>query len=208
MQKKLEIKVCGNTDKNNLIQVCALNPEYIGFIFYPYSKRFVKNPNLTDLVDCKAKRVGVFVNASEEIIIEKINSYDLDYVQLHGDETPGFCAKINEIKPVFKVFQINKEFNFTQVNDYISSCYKFLFDTSSSSYGGSGKKFDWNLLSAYTLEKSFILSGGIGPEDAKTILEIDHPQLSGVDLNSGFEISPGIKDIEALKLFFRQMRVL
>lgn len=209
MRKKLEIKVCGNTEHNNLQKVCDLQPDYIGLIFYPGSKRFVHTPkNMSKQMSCNAKRVGVFVNAEPGEIAEKADKYQLDYIQLHGDENPDFCAKINEIRPVFKAFQINKLFNFTQVNNYLSVSYKFLFDTSSATYGGSGKKFDWALLSAYKANKPFFLSGGIRPEDVQAILDLNHPQLEGVDLNSGFEVSPGIKDINKLKEFFYQLRAL
>lgn len=204
---KLLVKICGNTTTNNLLEVGKLQPDYIGFIFYSNSKRYVANPkDVKQPTHCKAKRVGVFVNADMKDILKKINEFDLDYVQLHGNETPDFCAKINAIRPVFKAFQVNNKFNFNILKGYISSCYYFLFDTFSNQYGGSGKKFDWRIISSYNFHKPFILSGGITEDDVKTIKRLDHPQMIGIDLNSRFEISPGIKDITKLSTFLTKLK--
>ncbi|MCB0495630.1 MAG: phosphoribosylanthranilate isomerase [Cyclobacteriaceae bacterium] len=205
MNAPLKIKVCGNKEPENLVQVCALHPEFIGFIFYEESKRFVSKPAIGfAATDCKAKRVGVFVNASEGEIREKVDAFNLDFVQLHGDESPEFCESISQIRPVFKAFQIDNNFNFNTLTNYLSVCYMFLFDTASKSYGGSGKKFDWGLLSSYKGSVPFLLSGGIVPTDAASIKELEHPMLAGVDINSQFEIEHGIKDINKLKEFFKQ----
>ena len=207
MSKMLQIKVCGNTRAQNLKAVCELQPEFIGFIFYDKSKRFVDIPlNVAQPKESKAKRVGVFVNATQKEIVQKVEAFDLDYIQLHGDETPEFCSKINKIKPVFKAFQINSNFNFNILNTYLSSCYVFLFDTSSNQYGGSGKKFDWSLLQDYNLDKPFILSGGINENDVDVIKNITHPKMVGIDLNSKFETGPGIKDIAKISNFLSNLR--
>ncbi|MCF6351787.1 MAG: phosphoribosylanthranilate isomerase [Cyclobacteriaceae bacterium] len=204
---RLEVKVCGNTEANNLQQVCNLNPDYVGFIFYAKSKRFVENPAFVAKVEgCKAKRVGVFVNASVRFIQDKVQTYKLDIVQLHGDETPSFCQNVSKIKPVFKAFQVNNNFNFDNLNNYKSVCSIFLFDTSYAAYGGSGKKFDWRLLNDYKLTKKFFLSGGIGPEDAEKIKKLNHPMLMGIDVNSRFETAPGIKNIEKISTFITKIR--
>lgn len=203
----LEIKVCGNTEFKNFSEVCNLNPEYVGFIFYPKSKRYVESPSLiTKVESCKSKRVGVFVNATEQEIRDKVIEFNLDFIQLHGDETATLTAKINEFIPAFKTFQINNNFDFNILIPYLSTCYKFIFDTSSKDYGGSGKKFNWELLENYTLHKPFILSGGIEAEDVEKIRTLSHPMLSGIDLNSKFEISPGIKDIPKLSAFIKKIR--
>lgn len=203
----LEIKICGITNESNLKEVCSLNPDYVGFIFYSKSKRLVSNIGAIEKMEgCHAKRVGVFVNASEQEIIAKVHDFDLDIIQLHGDETPEFCTKINEIKPIFKAFQINNNFNYNKLKDYLSSTYKFLFDTASITYGGSGQQFDWSLLKDYKLNKPFILSGGITKNDADKIRSIQHPMLAGIDLNSKFEINPGVKDISKLDSFIKQIR--
>ncbi len=206
MEKKLLIKVCGNTLASNLQQVCKLHPNYLGFIFYSKSKRKVAKPeDIVQPANCKAKRVGVFVNTNEQEIREKVDAYQLDIIQLHGNETPEFCTKINKIRPVFKAFQLNSSFNFSILNNYISACYYFLFDTASNTYGGSGNKFDWNLLKDYQLEKPFILSGGISGDDVELIKKIDHPKLIGLDLNSRFETEPGVKDVPKLSQFLTQL---
>ncbi len=206
---KLEIKVCGNTQLKNLKEVCDLQPDYVGFIFYNKSKRFVESPESVARVEgCKTKRVGVFVNATEQLISIKIQEFQLDIIQLHGDETPEFCQKVSAIKPVFKAFQINNNFNFNKLSYYKSACNKFLFDTSSKTYGGSGKKFDWQLLNQYKSDLPFILSGGIGAEDLEKLQKIDHPMFSGIDLNSRFELAPGIKDIPKLTSFINNIRTL
>lgn len=204
---ELEIKVCGNKEVNNLREVINLNPEYIGFIFYDQSKRNVTStPLIPTSTNYKPKRVGVFVNEGEQMIRSKVDEYKLDIVQLHGDETPEFTGKINDFIPVFKAFQVNNLFNFDSLNSYLSVCYKFLFDTSSKGYGGSGKKFDWELLAHYNSNKPFILSGGIDVQDVALIRNLNHPMLSGIDLNSKFEISPGLKNINKLSTFIKNIR--
>ncbi len=205
----LEIKVCGNTEAENLRKVCNLQPDYVGFIFYNKSKRFVGSPESVARVEgCKAKRVGVFVNASIDYIKRRAEDFELDIIQLHGDETTSFCQKVSKIRPVFKAFQINNNFNFNKLSNYKSACNKFLFDTSSKMYGGSGKKFDWQLLDEYKSDLPFILSGGIGSDDLERLQEINHPMFSGIDLNSRFEVSPGIKDIPTLTSFINNIRTL
>ncbi len=206
MEEKLRVKICGNAEQENFIKVCNLQPYYVGFIFYEKSKRFVANPfKVKQPKGIKAKRVGVFVNSNVQEISSKVKEFNLDIIQLHGDETPEFCTKISKIKPVFKAFQINNNFNFNILTSYYSSCYYFLFDTSSNQYGGSGKKFNWSLLSNYKLEKPFILSGGIGEEDAEIIKKMNHPKMIGIDVNSKFEISPGVKNISKLSKFLNKL---
>lgn len=204
---KLEIKICGNKERDNLKEVCSLNPDYVGFVFYNKSQRYVSKPDqIIKLEHCKAKRVGVFVNANEQEIRRTVIEFKLDIAQLHGDETPEFMAKINDFIPVFKAFQINNNFNFNKLSNYLSACNRFLFDTTSTHYGGSGKKFDWNLLDSYKYEVPFILSGGIEENDVDQIMKIKNSMLAGVDLNSKFEIRPGVKDIGKLSSFIKQLK--
>ena len=208
MSSDLQIKVCGNTHAQNLKSVCDLQPDFIGFIFYDKSKRFVDSADeMKQPLGADAKRVGVFVNASEQEISQRVEKFNLDYIQLHGDETPEFCAIINNIRPVFKAFQINNNFNFNILKDYLSTCYAFLFDTSSNQYGGSGEKFDWGLLQRYNFKKPFMLSGGINDHDVEIINSFDHPSIMGIDLNSKFESSPGIKNITKLSKFLSKLRL-
>jgi phosphoribosylanthranilate isomerase len=152
------------------------------------------------------QKVGVFVNASEEVIFDKIREYDLQAVQLHGDESLDFCRKIkNKGIKVIKAFSIGETGDFKKLNLYENTCDYFLFDTKTSLYGGSGNKFDWKMLSAYTGSTPFFLSGGIAPEDAESIKRLNFPQLFAVDLNSRFETSLGIKDIDKIYQFLLDM---
>lgn len=206
MDQGLKIKVCGNREVENLKQVGNLMPDYIGFVFYPKSKRVVKSDGYSfQNIASGVRRVGVFVNASIEVIKEKTKAYNLDYIQLHGNESPEFCTKVGHIRPVFKAFQINNDFSFNALNNYLSNCYGFVFDTASEQYGGSGKKFNWQKLEEYKKEKPFLLSGGIGPEDIDSIKGFNHSSLLGIDINSRFEVRPGIKDIDKLTHFFKQL---
>jgi len=137
--------------------------------------------------------VGVFVNESATKVFELADKFKLDYIQLHGDEDQIFCSKIAEKISVIKVFRIDEGFDFSLIEKYTSASY-FLFDTQTKHYGGSGKKFNWEKLNKYSGKTPFLLSGGIGPNDVDQILAISHPQFVGIDINSKFESSPGIKD--------------
>jgi phosphoribosylanthranilate isomerase len=150
--------------------------------------------------------VGVFVNNDFDEICDIIGKYSLDMVQLHGNESPEICCKLKDsgIK-VIKAFNIGSTFEFKICSEYTCTDY-FLFDRFTSKYGGSGNKFDWNILVNYELDHPFFLSGGIGPDDVYKILEIAHPAFSGIDLNSKFEIMPGLKDVKILKKFINDIR--
>lgn len=152
---------------------------------------------------CKA---GVFVNERTETVLETMNTYNLDYVQLHGDELPAACAAINGSKPVIKAFQMIPAFDFKQLQDYVGSCTYLLFDNPSTGYGGSGQCFDWNILYGKEIPLPFFLSGGIGPNHPAQLKEFKHVQLVGVDINSKFEQSPGVKNINDLKAFIHEIR--
>ncbi len=193
------IKVCGITSQENLLEVSELEFNMIGLNFYPHSKRYLEK--YIYLESENFKRVGVFVNENLDSIIKTKGLHNLDFIQLHGDEDLPFCEQASKIAPIIKVFRIDKYFDFEICNEFDSCSKYFLFDTFTSNYGGSGEKFDWTILSAYTLSTPFILSGGISLEDVEDIKTISHPQFAGVDLNSKFEISPGIKDYQKLKQF-------
>ena len=153
------------------------------------------------------KRVGVFVNARTEDIKEKVKEYGLSYVQLHGDESPEFCEEIKKFIPVIKAVRINDETKLlNELRDYEEACDYFLFDTDSKHYGGTGKKFDWQILESVAIAKPFFLSGGIGLQDVAEINAFDHPMLYAIDINSKFEISHGIKDLKQVEAFIQNLK--
>lgn len=182
--------------------------DFMGMIFYEKSPRYVKELSLSDLniLPRNIERVGVFVDASIDYIMTKTNEYNLDVIQLHGNESPDFCKELNKTMPIIKAFSIADESDLSGTIEYEDACDYFLFDTKTSGYGGSGKKFDWNILNNYRGSICFYLSGGISMEDVNAIKTIKHPQFYGVDLNSKFEIKPGSKNIELLNQFIKALR--
>lgn len=192
------LKICGFKDPENIKQIATLKPDFMGFIFYPGSKRYVGEDFLMPYISPEIKKVGVFVNATATYIVDKIDQYKLDLIQLHGDETPEFCEVLNHIIPVVKSFGVDVSFDLSELDAYKNSCSYFLFDTKSEGYGGTGVSFDLNLLKKYNHSLPFFISGGIGLEESKGLNQLTtHP--FGVDVNSKFEFSPGIKDINKLK---------
>lgn len=205
------IKICGMRDVDNIREVLTLSPDFMGFIFYPQSPRYVALPEALRNVRFgqNAQKTGVFVNASKEEIMQKVELYDLQAVQLHGDESVELCSYLKDKGLiVLKAFQIHSAEDFKNTVVYNHEVDYFLFDTKTASYGGSGSKFDWKLLDAYQGDTPFFLSGGIAPEDACAIQQIKHPSFRGVDLNSRFEITPAIKDIKLLQQFINQLNQL
>jgi phosphoribosylanthranilate isomerase len=197
------IKICGLNDASNLKKISALPFDWVGYNFYKPSPRFLDIADPSFLTT-NQKRVGVFVNASHNEIQDTIQHYKLNKVQLHGDEDVEFCEKLSQLIEVIKVFRINDNFDFSSLDDF-TKCAYYLFDTASSSYGGTGKAFDWSLLKNITIPRPFLLSGGIGPDDVDKIKQFSHPNFYGVDINSRFELSPGIKDIEAVSTFISKI---
>jgi phosphoribosylanthranilate isomerase len=185
-------------DPGNIIEVAAKKPDIMGFIFFPGSKRFVgfdPDPQIFRLVSDDIKRAGVFVNEEAYFILKSANDYSLHMVQLHGSESPELCASVrNAGYTVIKAFGMGGDFDFKRLNAYSHCCDYFLFDTYTRDHGGSGMQFDWSLLDGYSLKVPFLLSGGIGDDDILRIKELIHPMFCGVDINSRFEISPGLKD--------------
>jgi phosphoribosylanthranilate isomerase len=207
---ELKIKVCGMRDPENISGVVAALPDYLGFIFYPKSKRFVgfePSPEVLSNVPDTVKKVGVFVDETPEKVLEIYQNWRLNVVQLHGSETPGYCRQIQDLGvTVFKGFPVDDQFDFEMLNAYSGVCDFFLFDTKGRLPGGTGEKFNWQLLRNYKGDVPFFLSGGIGPEDLEAVLKFRHPTLFGIDINSGFEISPALKDVEKVKKFVKGIR--
>jgi len=201
---------------DNIAAVCLLEIAYMGFIFYPQSPRFAGNlrGETLRLLPAQLQRVGVFVNASEAYIKEQVTTYGLNLVQLHGTESPAMCEALQQRGiPVMKAFNIATKEDFAQTEAYQSVCRYFVFDTKTvlldasgeTLHGGTGKQFDWQLLTHYTGEVPFFLSGGIGLSDAEHLGRLHHPRLQGVDVNSRFETSPGTKDATQLKTFIHRL---
>jgi len=201
--KPLLVKVCGINRENNLKRVSNLDVDMIGLNFYLGSKRFLNNISIT--IKDKVKRVGVFVNPSMTELLQYSAEAHLDYLQLHGSESPSFCREAKEICPVIKAFGVDEHFDFQLLNDYDMVEY-FLFDTKVPDHGGSGIKFNWGKLNEYHGDTPFLLAGGIGPDDASEIKKIKHPMFMGVDINSKFEIEPGLKHVPRVEKFVNELK--
>lgn len=199
------IKVCGMRDAKNICEIEKLDVDWIGFIFYPNSPRFVSE--VPDYLLKRKNRVGIFVNESKEKIIETASSFGLNIVQLHGNESPEFCDEMGKIGlKVIKAFSIGNDFPTETVNAYLDKCDYFLFDTKKTLHGGSGQKFNWEILSEYRGKTPFLLSGGISWEDTENIRQFSHPKFIGIDINSKFEVSPAVKNVELVKQFIDKIR--
>ncbi len=208
----MKIKVCGNTVLEQLKELSNLPIDYVGLIFYPQSPRCVLQKIKADdfkQLKIPATKVGVFVNASEEEIMKQVEEFGLEMVQLHGDETASFCNKISDQLKVIKAFRITDiDANVDWlVQEYDEVCDYYLFDKGSAGlYGGTGKKFDWDLLRNSAIKKPFFLSGGIGGNDVAALKAFHHPFFYGLDVNSRFEISPGIKNLNLIKDFAEELK--
>lgn len=207
----LKIKVCGMRDPDNISGVIAALPDYLGFIFYPKSSRFVgfePSAEVFEAIPDSIKKAGVFVDEKPEKVIETCNKWNLDIAQLHGHETPEYCRQIKVAGIiVFKAFSVDESFDFASLKAYSGVCDYFLFDTKGQLPGGTGQKFNWQLLENYKGDVPFFLSGGIGPDDMVAVRNFSHSKLFGIDINSGFEISPALKDLEKVRKFFSEIRV-
>ena len=199
------IKVCGMRDADNIRAVEALGIDWLGLIFAPKSSRYVAERPA--YLPTRCKRVGVFVNASLEEVTEHIAAFGLDLVQLHGSESPAYIADLRQATSVsvIKVFSIATADDLVQTQAYEGLVDYFLFDTKGQLAGGNGTQFDWSVLSEYRGNTPFLLSGGIGPDDAARVSAFDHPKCIGIDLNSRFETAPALKDITLLKSFLEQI---
>lgn len=198
------IKVCGMTEAENIRNVELQDVDMIGFIFYSKSPRCLCQ--MPEYLPARAKRVGVFVNESKENILMYADRFGLDYIQLHGNESPEYCRSLRGMGlHLIKAFSVAQPKDLLCVSAYDGLCDYYLFDTKTSQYGGSGNQFDWNLLHCYNGSTPFLLSGGINPYSAKALKEFHHPRLAGIDINSRFEISPGIKDVERIANFLKEL---
>jgi len=204
----MKIKVCGLKDDENIAQVAVLLPDYMGFIFYDKSPRFVDDLPIAVLkkIPQSIIKTAVFVNESDENISKLIDKYNFDAIQLHGDESPADCAFFKGRVKVIKAFGLNADFDFGQLYPYADHVDYFLFDTKTTIHGGSGETFNWDILGQYDLDIPFFLSGGLSLENLEEVKEITHPQFYGVDLNSRFETGPGIKNIEKLREAFATIK--
>lgn len=206
----MKIKVCGMKYPENINQLKQLSVDFIGFIFYQKSPRYIGDlePDFLTSLPQTLSRVGVFLNEDMEMIACMVKRYRLTHVQLHGQESPDFCVECRKIQGV----KIIKAFNISDVGDlmatsgYVGKCDYFLFDTKSPQHGGSGLKFDWNILNEYKEGIPFFLSGGISDSDIDIIKKLSFSKLYALDLNSKFEIEPGLKDIEKLKKFITHFK--
>ena len=197
----LKLKVCGMRDAANITELIKLQPDFMGFIFHKKSPRNVLETSNVDFPKT-IKTVGVFVNKEESFIMDKISNYTLDVVQLHGNESPKECQQL-KVKgfEIIKAFHISDDFDFEKLNEYEAFCKYFLFDAFGKNAGGNGIRFNWNLLQKYKGQTPFLLSGGIDETMTEAILKIRHDKFAGIDINSGFEIKPALKDIEKIKNF-------
>lgn len=197
----MNIKVCGITEMKQLQQLDGLDIDFAGLIFYPESSRYVGdklNKKEVKKADFDLKKVGVFVNPEMIDVLDAIDDYGLEVVQLHGDESPEMCEDLSSEVEVIKAFRITGTENIDElVAPYDAVCDYYLFDTGGlkESFGGTGHQFDWSILNKAKIEKPFFLSGGIGAEDAAKIKAFKHPDFFGVDANSKLETSPGVKDM-------------
>ena len=210
----MNIKVCGITQFKQLQQLEALNIDYAGLIFYKDSPRYMGNKITGKQIkdaDFDIKKVGVFVDPGYSELLDAIDEYGLDIVQLHGNETPEMCEELSAEVEVIKAFRIpgDKAIDIDEmVADYDAVCDYYLFDTAGlkESFGGTGQQFDWGILKKAKIEKPFFLSGGIGVDDAAKVKAFTHPDFFAVDVNSRFELSPGLKDMAAILKFLQAFK--
>ncbi|GAA4312831.1 phosphoribosylanthranilate isomerase [Compostibacter hankyongensis] len=207
--KDTHIKVCGLTRPEDMEALSGLGVHYGGMIFHAPSPRFIEGR--TDPAGIKRiagiRKVGVFVNAAPDYIYRQAEVYGLDMVQLHGEETPEYCAIIRRHLPVIKALRLKSEQDLEATARYEGACDYLLFDTPGPLYGGNGTLFNWALLEHYQGSTPFFLSGGIGPEAAEKLSSWKHPACHAIDLNSRFEQSPGVKNIDLLKQFIWDLNI-
>ncbi len=201
----MKIKVCGLRNYENISNVIIAGADHVGFIFYKHSPRYFDEAlTFDEMRTIKAKKVGVFVNESSYSVLDKVAHYDLDLVQLHGNESPEYCEELGKYVETIKAFGISQDFDFGVLSNYKVDY--FLFDTATSLHGGSGRKFDHSLLQKYDLNIPFFISGGISLEHSQSIKQLSIKQLVGVDLNSKFESYPGMKEASKIKQFIKQLQ--
>ena len=213
----MRIKVCGMTNTEQVMQLDTMGVEFAGFIFYPKSPRYVfrhmPRPEIKKIKGQHINKVGVFVNAPVEELLQTVDDCGLHLVQLHGDETPKYCEKVADYVGVIKAFRLREDDQVLwKIKDYQEIADMFLFDTDGMNYGGTGKKFNWSMLKGLNINKPFFLSGGIGPGDAEELAAfVKDPvakDLFSIDVNSKFETIPGLKDMQAVEKFVKAIKQL
>lgn len=205
----MQVKVCGMKYPENISAIAALRPDYMGFIFFPRSSRYIGDLPDPDLfsVSSPVRKVGVFVDEKPDRLIRICRQYGFEIAQLHGGESPEYCREIrNSGIEVLKAFSIDEAFNFEVTVPYASVSDYFLFDTKGKNPGGNGQKFGWSVLDRYKGETPFFLSGGIQPGDIRGIRQLRHPKLYAVDINSGFETAPGRKAVSKVACFINDIK--
>lgn len=211
------IKVCGMREPDNIRDLVELSPDYMGLIFYPHSKRYMKGLDTSSMksIPPTIKKTGVFVNESMDAMADEVIQYELDAIQLHGEESAEFCRSFRKFLhnmqtekhvEIIKAFGISEGFDFTALNDYEDYVDYFLFDTKTDDHGGSGLAFDWSILENYKGKKPYFLSGGLSQENIHGIKDLKDVRFHGVDLNSRFENEAGLKDINKLRDVFERIR--
>lgn len=192
-------------EPENIRAVEETGANWMGFIFFPRSARYVTE--CPAYLPERCRRIGVFVNETTDIILQKAKEFELQAIQLHGKESPGQCRMLKEQGlEIIKVFSIKEAEDLKSTNAYEGICDYFLFDTACAGYGGSGKAFDWSILNNYQEKTPFLLSGGLSPGSVEALLQFHHPAWAGIDLNSGFEIAPALKDATLLNRFIEQIK--
>lgn len=205
---RLKIKVCGMKHRENIEDVLSLSPDYLGLIFFPGSKRYVESLD-TDWINqlSGTKKTGVFVDAALAHVHECVSRFGLQAVQLHGGESAAYCLAVKATGvETIKAFGISEGFDWDQLADYVDAVDYYLFDTKTADHGGSGRSFDWSLLAGYQHDKPFFLSGGLQLDNLEQALALADERLYAVDLNSKFELQPGLKDIALLNKAFQNIR--
>lgn len=199
--RRLSLKVCGMRDEVNIREVGALAPDFMGFIFYAGSPRYVgKEFTMPETLPPGISRVGVFVNGSTQEIVEAIEQHHLDFVQLHGQEPADQCRELKDHGVgVIKVYSVDDDSRFRETEAYRDAVDFFLFDTKGKYFGGNARRFDWQVLSRYDQDIPFFLSGGISPENAADVLALGEYNIVAVDVNSGVELQPAVKDVEKIR---------
>lgn len=204
----LKLKICGMREPSNILEVARLQPEYMGFIFYEKSPRCVlADFKIPTKFPGKVKRVGVFVDKESEEVVNLVHQHQLDFVQLHGHESVGFCEKVKDKNiGVIKVFSVEDKFDFSQTKNYSKVVDYFLFDTRGKYQGGNGRAFDWNLLQRYDQEIPFFLSGGLSADNIANVSTLKNLNLHAIDVNSGVESAPGVKDVAKVEELIRNLK--
>ena len=198
---RIKLKICGMRDPENIRKVAALHPDYMGFIFYPDSKRAVgENFEIPKDFPLGIRRVGVFVNEKISVMLKRAKRYSLDFLQLHGEESAEQCEELRKsgVK-VIKAFSIGGDFDFDNVIQYKKAVDYLLFDKKGAGYGGTGMTFDWTILEKYDQEIPFFLSGGLSPNNIREVEKLKGMNIHALDLNSGVETEPGIKNVQLVE---------